>query len=847
MSDLMTLRVARAPQRRVGKRADDIAAYPDGNSEFVEQLFASANPRSTATAKLAERNLLPPTEKLGFLSDIDVFLNTHDNAPKLEELYAFFKIDEGMQPMAQIEAWLKERNGLRLIIADALVASLFVDVMPMLRAELVRLLTIFGFLEKLADNPSRFTQPQRIENALRWRQVVLPDKVLQVARRLSPPGRAVTRQGVADLFVVRNEWIRYDAGEIAHIENVLPYELKERKHVRLDESEVTQTNSTESTTSNERETQSTDRFELKDESSRDVELAVHAEAQIDTNGQYGPTKVETHLGGSLDYSQKDSARRATTQARETVSRAVVKVEQTVRSTRTQRSLSRIEETNTHSLKNEGATPIAGIYRWVDKIERFQVFRYPNRYLLEFQVPEPAAWIRWLYAQNTGLDGVTAEAPQALTVDGKPESENSPRLAPDDISPDNYLDLGARYYAMGLTPPPGKTLVSAALQQDTTNPRDTAKIKENDPVRYLKAADIAVPPGYRARHWYARVHGWGEDAYNAGAVQASILLMIGNADGISVGPDNKSAFGHEGNVQSIGPVEIDGAIVDGTDNNPGYAQTQLPVSLRLDNVRGYNLHITVECEPTEEALAAWRIGTYEKIAEAYFSMKNRRDEQVAAAQVRAGVSIEGNSPERNLQVVREELKKHVVAMLYREPDGSNQTPFKWPRLIQVHPDTGEPSIRTNDAVERAALIQFLEQAFEWEKLTYVCYPYFWADRATQWRTLADLQSADPVFAEFLRAGSARTVVSVRPGFESQVQLFLDFGVIWGGGTAPAPGEENYLSIADEIRAIQRGADDAERLEWWDTRLPTTLLWLDGAGTLPEKPEEQRELGPDPVAP
>ena len=391
------------------------------------------------------------------------------------------------------------------------------------------------------------------------------------------------------------------------------------------------------------------------------------------------------------------------------------------------------------------------------------------------------------------------------------------------------------------------LEAQRLQVEAQKPTGLAPPEDKSQELALKAADIAIPSGYRARHWYARVHGWGEDAYNAGAVKASILLMIGNADGMSVGPDNKSAFGHEGNVLSIGPVEIDGAIAAGNDTNPGYAQTQLPVSLRLDNVRGYNLHITVECEPTEEALAAWKIGTYEKIAEAYFSMKNRRDEQVAAAQVRAGVSIEGNSPERNAQVVREELKKHIVAMLYREPDGSNQTPFKWPRLIQVHPDTGEASIRTSDAVERAALIQFLEQAFEWEKLTYVCYPYFWADRATQWRTLADLQSADPVFAEFLRAGSARTVVSVRPGFESQVQLFLDFGVIWGGGTAPAPGEENYLSIADEIRAIQRGADDAERLEWWDTRLPTTLLWLDGAGTLPEKPEEQRELGPDPVAP
>jgi hypothetical protein len=847
MSDLLTLRVARAPQKRNSIELADIQAYPDGSSKFVEQLAAADDPRAVARTKLSEQGLLPPATRLGYLGEVDAFLSRAQNRPSLEDVYSFFRIDEGTAPADFLISWLKERQGLRLITADSLAASLFVEVTPQLRGDLVRTLGIFGLIESIAAEPARFVDPQRIFDTLRWRTLVLPEVLLNIARRLGGPGRAVSRQGIADLFVVRNEWISYKAGELAHIENVLPGELKERKHFRVDETETTTTTETQTTTTNERDSQSTDRFEMKDEASRDVELAVHVEAQVDTSGQYGPTKVDSHIGGSLDYSQHDSSKRATTQAKETISRAVVKVEQTVRSQRVQRSLTRVEDTDTHSLKNEASAPLSGMYRWVDKVVRFQVFRYPNRYLLEFQVPEPAAWLRWLHAKKKGLQGVTAEAPLPFTPSGSLESPTNLRLTPSAITEDNYLAIGARYYAMGLKPPPRQVLVSAAFEQDTVNPRDTDKIKSNDPVRFLKAADISIPAGYRATRWHARVHGWGEASYNKGKVYASILIMVGNADGIVVGPDNKSAFGQEGAVASVGPVEVDGSIAISGDTNPGYEQTQLPVSLRLDNVRGYNIHVTVECLPTAATLDAWRIGTYETIAEAYFAMKSRYDDQVATAQLRSGISIEGNSPVRNQQVVQEELKKKVISMFFGEPNAAPTAPYNWPRLIAQNAPTDEPMVRTAEAVARAPMIQFLEQAFEWEKLTYIAYPYYWADRASQWADLADLQSDDPVFAEFLRSGSARTVVSVRPGFEAQVQLFLDFGIIWGGGQAPAPGEPDYLSLSDEIKAIQRGPDDAERLEWWDTRLPTTLLWLQGAAALPEKPEAERELGPTPVVP
>jgi hypothetical protein len=116
------------------------------------------------------------------------------------------------------------------------------------------------------------------------------------------------------------------AGEIAHIENVLAHEFKERVHTRTDETEITLTTEVERTRLEERDVQTTSRFELTQNSATDTTLAVHVEGQVDTSGQYGPTKVDTHLGGSLDYSRAESEQRATEQSTEVVARAVNRIE-----------------------------------------------------------------------------------------------------------------------------------------------------------------------------------------------------------------------------------------------------------------------------------------------------------------------------------------------------------------------------------------------------------------------------------------------------------------------------------------------------------------------------------------
>ena len=271
----------------------------------------------------------------------------------------------------------------------------------------------------------------------------------------------------------------------------------------------------------------------------------------------------------------------------------------------------------------------------------------------------------------------------------------------------------------------------------------------------------------------------------------------------------------------------GAITGGT----------VPVSIMTNTLNGILVTVEIDCEPTERAVELWRIQCWERIAAAYYEMRRQYDNEVAARQVMLDNHAAGVSPERNAQIVVEELKRQVIGMLLG-------TRFVGRGAIQWDP-TGqsEPDPDLARATATAAQVQFMEQAFEWENLTFMLYPYFWADRS-RWRDLARIEGPDPDYARFLRAGSARVVVPARPGFEAQVQFFLWLGVIWSGGPVPAPDDECYLSVADEIQAMQRRPDDGVPVDAWEVRLPTTLVWLENDRPLPTNPAATIRLPDEP---
>lgn len=109
-----------------------------------------------------------------------------------------------------------------------------------------------------------------------------------------------------------------------------------------------------------------------------------------------------------------------------------------------------------------------------------------------------------------------------------------------------------------------------------------------------------------------------------------------------------------------------------------------------------------------------------------------------------------------------------------------------------------------------VIKLIQQAVEWENMLYFLYPYFWSnpekdsrgrnrenDGGEQqvhpyWEFKKFLDHPDPIHRAFLRAGAARVILTIRPGFEEAFLAFLN------GYDEKIP-EPPYLSIGEELKA------------------------------------------------
>ncbi len=97
--------------------------------------------------------------------------------------------------------------------------------------------------------------------------------------------------GIADLLVVKQQIKRYEAGEIAHVENVVAGESKVRTHRQLDRVEEVLATIDEREREKETESQTTERFELNRETTRTQEVDQKTGSGLSLSGKYGPGRV----------------------------------------------------------------------------------------------------------------------------------------------------------------------------------------------------------------------------------------------------------------------------------------------------------------------------------------------------------------------------------------------------------------------------------------------------------------------------------------------------------------------------------------------------------------------------
>jgi hypothetical protein len=592
--------------------------------------------------------------------------------------------------------------------------------------------------------------------------------------------------GIGDLKVVKQTLRSYQLGEVAHIENVLRGEYKERKFRVLDRTEETVTVSEETQEETTKDTQTTERFELKKESENTIQEQMSVQAGVTVSGSYGMVTFGAHGDFAYSTSSTESEKNSSNFAREVIDKSVTRIQKSVKQERVTKHLHEVEELDTHGLDNKGQPDnLTGVYRWVDKYYEAQIYNYGKRMMFEFIIPEPSAFYQWAQTHQPKKN-INPPVPLPSNLTHK------------NITEWNYQTYIRDYQVQGcIPPPPAYKVFSIVLSTDAQVQNGTALSKSSK--------DLVVPEGYTCE-----------------SLATSLSVIYENYPQVKVSVGRDDVWFTDTNTTArrrddfvVGSV---GAAYDSI----------IPVAINCYDINSFFINVIATCARTWEKYEAWQIQTFEKIVAAYQALKASYDQQIAQQESQQGVVVHGQNPGINREIEKNELKKGSIKLLM------DTWQFGSFGAMKQSGDT-PPDFDIFDAVSEGRVAQFFEQAFEWENITYLFYPYMWA-RFNQWITKINTYDEDPLFTKFLQAGSVRVLVPVHPGYNDAIMYFLENnGAIWGGGDPPRLNDPLFISLADELREQTDDlANATAEGDPWQVVLPTTLVYLQKDSTLPTYP-------------
>ncbi len=681
-------------------------------------------------------------------------------------------------PAAQKKMLQDDEKALMAALADSFVAACYAPAVDETqRQDLQAALRAIGTL--MAAGSAK----NRLPRAMLTAPVILPPPAAwQPGAAFGPAPNPIRPAGIGDLLVVREEMLGYERTQIAHVENVMASEKRDRLHRRLDRLTETTVSETESVQQASRDLHSSQRSEMSQEISRNVSEAMSLAAGLQVSARYGPVlSINATTDFAYDTAREEASSSASGFAQEVIDRSVSNLSERRLSSHTRTVLSETEESNSHGFDNTaGAQHIVGVYRWLDQRWRAQVMNYGRRLLMEFNVPQPAhAW--HAAKQMEWQSEVYAEMPTPLPF----------TLQPAALTESNYLSEGARFGAGDLPPPPPATTnIDTAIQLPETY---VGKIRGDEYNIKMHVGSVPVPDGYLATA--VRVDAQSTRFLKDNNNKPSLLtVIVGNQ---VVNAINGSGAGAIDNIADT----VDIAVY-------AYDLAAAVLSLRLTLTR------------TPAHYQQWQLACWSKMKEASDRAWAAYRAAVASRQNVQDAIRADTHPDAKRRIERTELKRGALELL------TQQHFDDFDPLVQTGAHIVVKNIDVPAALADGRIVSFFEQAFEWEQMTYLFYPYFWGNR-TQWRQMLNLTDPDPGFAAFLAAGSSRVQVPVRPGFERAVAYFLATGRLWMGRDAPVMGSPLYLPIVEEIaEAKDASLDKAQPYgEPWEYTVPTNLVVLD----------------------
>lgn len=611
-----------------------------------------------------------------------------------------------------------------------------------------------------------------------------------VGSTFAPKMFGIRRLGIADYKKVVSQICCYKEAEVSAIENIMQGEFKNRTTTRERIEETTITTETSSEKENITDTAITERFEMQSEIAKLVQKQKEANVYANVKGKYGESTT-FEVGGNYATmtAKEESNRQAVTKSKEITQSATERIVSRFREEVVTKVTERFKEENTHILDNRtGTGNVSGVYRYINAVYKNSILNYGKRLMFEFMVPQPSK----LFRAGIEIDSAVSTGNGIIKVSAPVTPESIGVVNAQSISALDYFAKAAKYGAQVEAPPAEYTSVGRSYKGEGKKGATAYEFN-----------DIKVPEGYRAdyiRYDFAMRRSENSNL-NAHVIVGNTARFIPKSTDVNVG----QTVGNY--TYSSETISLSGAGL--------YSEENVPVSVVGWDLGAFALNVSVKFLRTSEAYQAWQLKTYESIIRAYKDRVAEYNDQISSLQTEGTKSLAAN-PLFYRDIESGILKKNCISYLVPSSQlgvqyytaGNSFKDFSITRNVGMDAYTGKA--------------KFMEQAFEWNIMSYTFYPYYWGFK-DDWKQLFQSENDDPLFRNFMQAGMARVIVSVTPGFEDAVMHFMSTGEIWNGGEVPTIGDPLYLSIVDELKEQEYVVE-----ETWETTLPTSLIGLQEKG-------------------
>jgi hypothetical protein len=505
-----------------------------------------------------------------------------------------------------------------------------------------------------------------------------------------------------------------------------------------------------------------------------TELAQSTNSQTTHSNQFNvnATASGSFLGfvsgsSSTQFGTQDQTSKSAADSRKdainTTRKASSRVKQSHKITISTTTVTGTSETTTRTLENPSATdPIRIDYFSLMRKWHVSLYRFGLRLTYDIAVPAPGAAMRAIYEQLAQLQC-------------KARQDFSFPVAYTDITPANYPQLASQYGAQ-VPPPPASAMVQIVGGPLPNLPGDG----KHDWV--MGQMNVTVPDGYAISDVKLEVM-----LSNTNDSRPFYVLGSGQAEDLASGEINHT--------------------YDLTASNGFMASFQgsQTITYFVTNCSTGSAVFTITQAPTSQTIQQWTASVWNALYNAaqatFYTQQQSVNAEIASLQNKIS-SVDTLTLRRE---ENEEIMKCVLQWLL-----GPGFDFMLPEVVALYNAQGKDALTygvsfTGNELNLSAsqwtamfmyqeMVKFINEAIEWENVIYYLYSYFW-DVPTSWSFIRQIQHPDATRQAFLRAGSARVVLTVRPGFEQAWASFVELGDF---GQILPPGHP-YFTIAQQIQA------------------------------------------------